>query len=330
MVNKVLPKTTFAYISLLLATAIWGAAAPVIKYTEQSIPPFTFLLLRFTIVCIVVLPIIFLELKTTKIHKNDYKNLIILGLSSQASLALLFLGIKYTSAIDTVIIGTLAPLLTIAAGHFFFSEKVNIYTKVGVFISAIGTLLVVLEPILDNSIYINPTNRFLGNTLIVLYNLLFAFYVIFSKAAMGKKSVKLANTISFIHIKPMKKAYSPMLHTSLGFYVGLAVMIPLSLMENAGTFGINTFSISELTLKPILGLLYMALLSSIVAYTAYEWGIKEAQVTDGALFSYLTPLFTIPFSYLILSEIPTKHSILGLLIIFIGVFIAEKYKDKRN
>lgn len=330
MSSKTLPKVTLAYVALLLATAIWGAAAPVIKYTEQSIPPFLFLLIRFTIVCVVVLPIVFLELKTTKIHKNDYKNLIILGLSSQASLALLFLGIKYTSAIDTVIIGTLAPLLTIAGGHFFFNEKVNIYTKIGIFISALGTLLVVLEPIIDSNVYIDPKNRFVGNSLVVIYNLLFAFYVIWSKAAMGGKSHKLNKVVSSLRISPMKKVYSPILHTSIGFYVGLAAMVPLAFMESAGVFGANSFTAADLTLKPVLGLLYMALLSSIVAYTAYEWGIKEAQVSDGALFSYLTPLFTIPFSYLILGEIPSKHSIYGLVIIFIGVVIAEKYKGRKN
>src|SRR3990170_2906716 len=60
--------------AFLGANLIWGAAGAVIKYTLEYIPPFTFLYLRFLIVCVIVLPITIYQLKKKPIRKADYLN----------------------------------------------------------------------------------------------------------------------------------------------------------------------------------------------------------------------------------------------------------------
>ena len=64
--------------AFLGANLIWGAASAVIKYTLEYIPPFTFLFLRFLIVCVIVLPITAYQLKKEPVHKNDYLNFFLL------------------------------------------------------------------------------------------------------------------------------------------------------------------------------------------------------------------------------------------------------------
>lgn len=325
-----LPKKSFApFFALILATVIWGGALPVIKLTEASIPPFSFLLLRFTLVCILMLPIVFIELKTTPVHPKDIKNLILLGLFGQASLAFIFWGVKYTSTIDTALISTIAPLMTIFAGHHFYNEKVSSMTKVGVAIATIGTALIVFEPLLNSSGVVHDVPvrlRLLGNMLVVMYNVLFTIYIVYSKVVMGKSTKQVKSFLRFFHVEKMQRAYSPLLSTAITFYVGLAAMIPFALYENMGGAGMTGIDFSKLTTTPILGIVYMAVLSSIVAYVAYEWGLKNSDVSDGAIFGYLGPLFTIPFSFWLLGEIPTNTAIFGAGIITIGVVIAERYK----
>jgi drug/metabolite transporter (DMT)-like permease len=323
-INLLLP-----YLALLLTAVIWGGALPIIKLTTQYIPPFTFLFLRFVVVCVVMLPVVFIQLKKTAVDPRDIKNLILLGIAGQTSLALIFWGVKYTTSLDAAIISTIAPLMTIAAAHYFFKDPLNNAVKIGIAIAAMGMLFIVLEPVLsaNGTMYeFSANQRIFGNILVVLYNFAFMMYIIWSKAIMGNRSASLTSFFRHFHVSPMRKSYSPLFHTTFGFYVGLVTILPFALAENAGAFGTEPLNIANLTATPILGILYMALLSSIVAYLAFEWGIHKAHASDGAIFGYLGPLFTLPVAYLLLGETPSKVVLIGASVIAVGVIIAESKK----
>ncbi|MBP7928054.1 EamA family transporter, partial [Patescibacteria group bacterium] len=233
-----------------------------------------------------------------------------------------------TSVLEGTIIGIAGPILSVIIGHHFYNEKVNDYVKFGLGIAVVGTLFIVLEPILfDTGIVQNTSQRILGNLLIIAYNFCFVMYIMWSKMSLGVKSLKLNKTLKFWHLKPMKRAYPATMLMILTFYVGLASFIPLAILENFGAFGPIDFAVSSLTLVPILGILYMALVSSLVAYIAFEWGLNKVEVKETAIFSYLQPVFTVPIAFLLLKELPTNPIIIGAIIIAAGVTIAELKKS---
>ncbi len=171
--------------------------------------------------------------------------------------------------------------------------------------------------------------RFFGNTLILIYNFFWVTYIVWSKMSMGEKSKVLEKTLSFIKIKPMAKEYPPTLLTAISMYVGLFTIAPLAVFEMMGFFGNNQFfNVSQMGVEAIVGLLYMALLSSIVAYVSYQKAIQLVKVSDMAFFHYLSPLFTLPVAYVILGEIPNKFVVVGSIFIGIGVYIAEIKNNK--
>ena len=334
-----------AYGALLLATTIWAAATPIIKLTLEEIPLFSFLFYRFLIVCICIFPFLALELKKRPIAFKDLPTLIILGLAGQTGILFIFWGIKYTSAIDTGIIGAIGPLMIIMAGHYFYNDKINRALEVGLLVATLGTIIVVLEPLLaslqhqnmltnttlvqDAALIPQDSNIFLrifGNLLVVMYNAVFAIYIILSKAVMGSKSTRVKHMLSKIKLKPLSKRYSPFVHTSFSFFVALASFIPLVILETLGVFGDEAFSIYDVSLTGYTGLLYMALISSIVAYLAFQWGLERAKVSDSGVFAYLNTVFTIPFAFLILGEIPNSISLIGAAVVATGVIIAEYRK----
>jgi len=68
--NK-LPKNLLrGYTFLLIATILWAAAGPVIKYTLRYIPPLTFLFLRFLIASVVMLPYAIYEIQKIGVNKK--------------------------------------------------------------------------------------------------------------------------------------------------------------------------------------------------------------------------------------------------------------------
>ncbi len=317
-------KTLIAYAALLIVTLIWSAATPVIKLTLQYVPVFTFLFLRFLIVCIVLLPFTILELKKNPVHKKDLINFLLLGIFSQSGIAFIFVGLKYTTALDATVIGIMAPLLSVAAGHYFFREKVSTGVKVGVILAVIGTLLVVFEPVIFHTTEGTPTIlRLFGNLLVIAYNFTFLMYIIWSKISLGQNSQILKKTLHFIHLKPMTKKYSEFMLTSVTFYVALATFIPLAILEHVKN---PDFRFTAMPVTPFLGILFMSLLSSIVAYSLFEWALNKVTVSDTAIFSYLTPIFTVPFAFLLVGETPSKLTLIGSAIIALGVVIAEKKK----
>jgi len=317
-----------AYVALTVVTLIWALAGPVIKLTLQDVPPVHFLFFRLLIVCIVLLPLVSLQLRKDPIKPKEIPTLIMLGLFSQSSLALTFIGYKYTTALDAAIITLLAPLLAVVAGHYYFNEKVSGRTRMGVILASIGTLLIIIEPFLVNGASLRTKElKVLGNMLILIATLSFLLFTLWSKYAEGEKSNKIKKIFKLLHLHKLKKGRSPLTITCITFYVGLASMIPLLILETKGYFGPINFSIYNLKTTAVIGIFYMAIFSSIIAYTLYEWSLKIASVADTAFFNYLSPIFTLPFAYLLLREVPTKINLIGAGIIGIGVLIAGRKKN---
>jgi drug/metabolite transporter (DMT)-like permease len=316
------------YLAIIASYVIWAAAGPIIKLTLFYIPPFTFLFFRFLIVCVISLPSTYYLLRKSAIAKKDYFKIILLGFFGQTSLILVFLGFKYTTALEGVLVGMLGPIMSVIAGHYFYHEKVDWHIKLGLGLAAFGTLFVAFEPLMQSHhLNLDTRQRLLGNFLILSYSFSFLLYIIWSKISLGINSEKTKKTLKFIHIKPMSRHYSPLLLMSLSFYIGLLSFIPMSILEIAGYFGPVSFSLHSLTLVPVLGIMYMALLSSIAAYNLFEWGLTKIQVKDTAIFSYLQPVFALPFAYLLLKELPNQFMLFGAGIIAVGVAIAELRKS---
>jgi drug/metabolite transporter (DMT)-like permease len=323
MLKKKMPKNLLkGYILLLIATIIWGAAGPIIKFTLNYIPPFTFLFLRFLIATTILLPYTIYEVQKVKIHPKDYLNLFLLGLFSQTSIAFIFLGLKYTTAIDNAVIGLLGSTLSMAMGSYFYKEKISPQMKKGSLIASLGTLVVILEPLLSKNREVIIVERIFGNLLIMAYNIAWVVFIVWSKMSMGDRSRLFKKTLSFLHMKPMQKTYPPTLITSLSVAVGMVTLAPLSILEMSGVFGPVNLNLSST--EGFAGLLYMVLFSTIVAYICYQKSLKDVKVNDTAFFGYLAPIFTLPVAYILLGEIPNIIVLLGAGLIATGVLIAEK------
>ena len=301
---------------------IWGIAGPVIKLTLQDVPVFTFLLYRLILACLIVLPYLYLTLKRDPIEKRDLPGLFILGIAGQASLAIVFLGLKYTTALDAAVISIAGPILTFLAGRYFYNEKITKLEILGISLATLGTLFVIIEPVLTAGGLNGGSERLLGNVLILLYQFTWPLYVILGKHMVGKDSKQINKAFKFFHLAKLSKDYQPQTITAFSFYVGLAFFIPAAVIEASRP---NYFP--HFTITATLGILYMAIFSSVVAYVLYQWALKFLEAQEVAVYGYLAPLFALPAAFILLGETPTQTMLVGAAIIATGVVIAEKYKS---
>lgn len=332
--NK-LPNTIFlANIGFLVANLIWGATSPIIKFTLEYIPPFTLLFLRFMIVCLILLPYVIIKLIEIKVSKKDYLNLLLLGLLSQGSLALIFVALRYTSSLDASIISVITGTLIVYAGHYFYKENVTKTATIGLLITILGTIVVILEPFLSGNAATNSIpigERFLGNILALVYNLMWVFYVMWSKMVLSDdKPGKLKKTLKAINIRPMTKNYPSALVNSISMYVGLAALAPLAVLENFGTFGNASFNINTIPPEGVAGVFFLAIAASLVAFFLHQWALRNGKVSDSAIIGYLGPVFSFPVALVLLGEYPSKVLVFGAIIVAVGVIIAEIGSTVKN
>lgn len=315
--------------AFLGAHLIWGAANAIIRFTLEYIPPFTLLFLRFLVVCIIVLPILSYQLKKEPINKKDYFNLFLLGVFSQTALIIPFVALKFTTALDLALLGVIGAVLTVYAGHYYYDDKINRKVKLGLFLASAGTLLVVLEPLfLGHNNGVSTVERTLGNILAFFYALFWVIQVIWTKYSMGESSEKMKRTLKFVRLRPMTKPYSATVITLTSFFVGLITLTPLAILENMGMGTSQNFDILTIDIRGVAGVLYLAIFSSTVAYWLNQWALQEGRASDYAIFSYLGPIFTFPFAYLLLGELPNSFMLTGSALIAAGVVLAEKGNHK--
>mgnify|MGYP001563941986 FL=1 len=229
-----------AYILILLVTIIWGVASPVIKYTLDGFDPLTFLTYRFGISSIISI-VIFLIIGF-RLPKNikDIVLLVIYGLlASSVSLALLFFGLKNTTVLDSSLITLSDPLLISIAGVYFLKERVSKREKIGIFIAIIGTLLTIVEPLIQNG---NGHLRLSGNLMIIAYAI-----VVAGTAVLGKILLRRGVEASTM--------------TALSFILGFISLLPFWLVTN-----VSAYSIIHTPYSYHVGVFYMAVISGSLAF----------------------------------------------------------------
>lgn len=310
-----------SYIYLLIATIIWAFAPALVKLTLNDIDPIYFLFIRFLVVCIICLPYLIFVIIKRKYSKYDLKNLFLFSLSGQVSLIIYFKGLDLTTSTDTIILSLIGPLLTIMAGHYFYREKIDLIKELGILLAFIGALLVVIEPLLSQS---NGAakDRFTGNLYVLIATLIGTFWVIYSKFLFGKNSVKFISVMKKLGLNLHKKKYKVVEFNILSFYITFVIMIPFYIF-NFNYYNTTTLFLSQ---NSIFVILYMAIFSSVIAYILYIKAQAKLEVTEVSILTYISPLFALPASYFILSEVPSTSAFIGLGVIFIGICIAESRK----
>jgi drug/metabolite transporter (DMT)-like permease len=303
----------FKAYALLLTTAIlWGIASPVIKYTLKFIQPFSFLFWRFLFTSLIFLPLFFIYQHSKKISLSPKKifKLSFLGfIGTTLSLGLLFVGYNYTTAIDGSIIYSIAPIIVVVGGAIFLREKITNQEKVGTSFAFLGSLIIIIQPILEGKAF--ALKNFYGNLLVLVSAVAWAAYCL------------LVRKIEF------KEKTDPLSLTAIGFFAGFITITPIFLLEQLNFHQISTEFLPNFNALP--GIIYMSLFSSVIAYFTYNLGYALIEASEATIFDYLKPVFAAPLAVIWLGEKITLPFLAGAIVIFLGVFLTEsKPKSKAN
>lgn len=288
---------TRIYLLMVLSTFFWAGAFIAGKLSAPYIPAFTLTFLRFSLASLILYFILKLKGKQSfKITKSDIPVFLITGIVGMFGYHVLFFNaLKYTTAINSSIIGATNPIMTTVLSVIFLKEKVNFKRAFGIFLSFLGVFLTVTGANIFNLKDISP-NR--GDLLMLVAVLMWAIYSIYSKKVMPR--------------------YSPELLTFYSFLFCSIVLIPFVIYEAPWKI------IESVPHYSYLAVLYMSIFPSVIGYLVQQMSIKKIGPSKTSIFINLVPVFSIILSVFILNENISIIRIFTALLIITGVYICQK------
>lgn len=223
------------------------------------------------------------------------------------NLALLYIGLSKTSAIETSLISTTAPLFTVLMGILILKEKQEKHEWLGTILSFLGMITITIFPAVQAQ---NVDSSVIGNILIV--------------------TAILSESAYFIAAKKYYKKVPKLFVASISFLVGAVSFGLLSLWQNMGSISAVTTELSTNFSNTYVGFatFYMAVFGSIIGLTLYIKGQDAIEASEASLFRYLQPAVYLPLGVLVLNETITLSQWLGLGLILVGFVVAELGRKK--
>jgi len=282
---------------------IWGLAWPVGKLlaTNQNLPPVSIAALRYAIVVPVLFAILWLKEGSFKINRSWIPTLVVMGILNTTLYQIFFLyGVKYAAASDDSLVIGIGPVLIAIMASFVLKERLT-WTKILGFASGLAGIITIslLSP---NT---QVLNRPLGVTLVFGGAAAYALYTVLLRRFLSKNRAD--------NNGPQQSSLSILTWISL---FGWFFLIPFSLIESPWTYTWDAGS--------WLGILYLAILSTVVGYFLYIEGVSKIGAGRSGVFGNLVPVFGVLTSFLLLSENLGPWTAVSFLLIFAGVLLVNR------
>ena len=283
-------------VALIIANIIWGAASPIFKFSLENIPPFTLAFIRFFFASFLFLPFTLKYLKQLT-RKNIFEIVVSSFFGITVNISAFFLGLAKTTSINAPIIASAGPVFIYLLSLIFLKEVMNRKVLLGMIIALLGVLFIIFSPILfDGNSF--QFGEFQGNLLFLIATLGAVFNTILNKDILRK-----------VHPLPL---------TYVGFIFGAFTFLPFMLGE------LQSWNFSQLDMKGWTGIIYGILLSSAIAYFLFNYAMSKLNAQEVGIFTYIDPVAAIIIAIPLLGEVPSVYFVAGSMLVFGGIFIAEK------
>jgi drug/metabolite transporter (DMT)-like permease len=282
---------------LLVISAFWASAFPVVRHAARSMPPFALSFGRGVVACIVVLGVAFATGAFRGLRLAFWRHGLVLGTvngwlpNCLTAVALLSLGAASVSLIQS----STPIFVAMLATAFLPAERPGPRTLAGMALGFVGIAIVLGPQALSGA------EMLAGAVMLV---------------------VALSYALGTVYVRRTRPG--SVLALSAGQQMGAAVgagMLSLS-FDPAGSF--------DQPWPVWVSVAWVGLFSSAVPLTLFLWLVQRARATDAAMTSYLQPGFAAIFAALLLGEWPEPRVLLGGVVVLAGVWLATSGGERRG
>ena len=257
-------------VALALATVylVWGSTYLAIRVTDRTMPPFLMSSVRFLIAGVALYA--FASRGRARPTLKEWRAAAIVGA------ALLLVGNGGVAWAETrlesglaALIVAMMPLWVALMDRLFFGRRLSLPAIVGLFVGFGGVALLV-----------GPG----GGANVVAMLVLVGTTAAWAGGSLYARGAKLPES-------PLLSAAMQMLAAGvfLGFF-GLAT-------GEGGSIGADTFAT-----KPVIAFVYLVLVGSLIAFSAYAWLLKNVRISLVATYAFVNPVVAVALGTVFLSE----------------------------
>jgi drug/metabolite transporter (DMT)-like permease len=294
-------KRNWALIAATMVSLIYGVSFTIAKDVMPTyVKPFGFILLRVFGATILFWLISFFG-PTEKIQLKDFPRIIAAAFFGVAlNMLTFFKGLSFTSPISAAVIMVTTPIIVLILSAIIMKEKMIKRKIFGILLGLFGTGFLILY---GRSIG-NAANAPLGNLLVFINAVSYAFYLIIVKNLMDKY-----NAFTFV-----KWIYT----------FGLLMVLPFGWSEYQE---IQWATIPTYILREIV---FVVLFTTFFTYLFNLVSMRELKPTTVAVFIYLQPLFATIFAISLGKDELTLVKIVSAVLIFVGVYLVTQKRVKSD
>lgn len=286
---------------LSIPPVMWASNAVIGRVIRDLVPPMTLNFSRWLLAFLVLLPLAYRVLRPDSLMWHHWRRFALLGLVSMGAYnSLQYQALHTSTPMNVTLVGSSAPVLTLALGWLLYGEKISRRQMLGAVLSIGGVLMVM--------------SRGDAEVLIQMRLVPGDLYVLLAAAAFAYYSWMLAKPTE---PQSIRQDWSAFLMAQIAF----------------GLLWSGLFAVEEWTLTttrvvwswPVaVAMLYIALGPALLAYRAWGAGIGRAGPAVASFFSNLTPLFAAVMSSAFLGEIPRLYHVLAFAMIVGGIVVSSR------
>lgn len=282
---------------LILTAAIWGFAFVVVKDSVDTIPPVYMVSIRYTIAAVLLGFVLIPQFK--KLNRYYWIHGAVTGLMLALGYITQTIGCKYTTAGKNAFLTTIYVILIPLISWPLNKKRPHFV----VFLSAVMALVGIGLLALRNEGGVLGFN--VGDILTLICGLFYALHIIFTAKFSQDKNPVILTWIQFIVASVFSWAVSPLID---------------------GSFSVALLKSSRV----IFSMLYLGIFSSLVAFLLQNICLKYMESSLASLFLSLESVFGVIFSTIFLRERMTLVMIIGCVLIFAAITIADQFHAKKQ
>lgn len=290
-------KRFIAHIALVFTNIFFAINLTAVKHLTnlELAKPFGLNVVRVGVAVILFWILFLLKPVNIKIEKTDRGRLFLCALTGIAINQLFFLkGLSLTYPIHAALLLLITPILIVFIAAWLLKERLGMLKVIGLALGVSGALVLILAK--DSSG--NASNALLGDIFVIVN--------------------AISYTIYFILVKPLMEKYNAIVILRWIFTIGLVLVLPFGWVEfvEIPWHQYSTVDYISMGLVVITGTFF--------AYLFNLYGIKILGSSIAGFYIYTQPVFAALIAMLFLNEHLATYKILAALLIFAGVYLANK------
>ena len=269
----------------------FGALFPLTKPALETIPPFTFALLRFLIAMIILLPFACRE-ALGLLKGPDGMRLALIGLLGFCIAQVAqTLALKMSTASDISLLQTISPIWIALLARIWLDERLNRLGGLGFLLGIAGLILIVWPKDSGGPVV---SQRVIGDAIFMVTGFTWACYTVMGKAIMER--------------------HAPLPATAAAGIVGTSCIVPFTAYE------LLSGNIPEFTLVGAAGVAYAGIVTAL-GFLVFFWALARVRATIAGIMMYLQPLAGVLLAWLLLHERPGVEFMIGAVLVLSGVYL---------